>query len=392
MTQLHTSLDQHIHVRGHMPALDGLRGLAVIMVMLYHFSITGIKPDNLLETVYYGAVFTGWMGVDLFFVLSGFLISGILLDTRDTANYFRVFYARRFVRIFPLYYGFLAIVIFVLPLFPLPVSVVQELDTVRQGQVWLWLYISNVHTFLHGEKVAPGFGHFWSLAVEEHFYMVWPLVIWACPRGMLMRVCVILFLSSGVIRWLLLLGGWSDYVVHTFTLARLDQLAAGAWVACLLRGSLDHATVLRWCPGVLAASAMAAAVFILTPLGKQDFGMVLTHSILSATFCSLLLLAASSTPSSSRLGRLFHHPALRHLGTISYGLYVFHVPLRGLILRLVPKPIPILGTELLWQAGFILIAFFVSLACAELSWHLYEKHWLKLKRHMQYRTALNDVG
>src|SRR5690349_12365341 len=163
-----------------LPALDGLRGLAVLGVLIVHAKIllnTAPPFENALRTLSeFGAY-----GVDLFFVLSGFLITGILLDTRDSANYFRTFYARRFLRLFPIYYGYLLVIALVLPALHHAVRTSME----DYGGSWGW-YLAYLSNWKAGHGASdPFLGHFWSLAVEEQFYLLWPAMIFLVPRRML---------------------------------------------------------------------------------------------------------------------------------------------------------------------------------------------------------------
>src|SRR5688572_7114217 len=154
--------------RGHIPALDGLRGIAVLIVLGFH-----IFPNH---------VKFGWAGVDLFFVLSGFLITGILLESKGTPNYYRNYLAKRTLRIFPLYYFFLIVFFIVFPLVGYSDSI-YNYDYLSSTQSWYWLYIQNWRIFFDphypGEDIIS---HFWSLAIEEQFYIFWPLVIYLIPR------------------------------------------------------------------------------------------------------------------------------------------------------------------------------------------------------------------
>jgi peptidoglycan/LPS O-acetylase OafA/YrhL len=167
---------------GHLPALDGVRGLAILLVLLYHF-VAQTTATNRLEAAVNWALGYGFLGVDLFFVLSGFLITGILYDSRADPGYFRTFYMRRVLRIFPLYYAVLAVVFFGVSL--LPALRGSEIAGLREHQAWAWLYGINVYLSIQGGWVLSYIEHFWSLAVEEHFYFIWPLVVWllgARPR------------------------------------------------------------------------------------------------------------------------------------------------------------------------------------------------------------------
>src|SRR6186997_1549382 len=180
---------------GFIPALDGLRGIAIVLVMLHHF--TYLRPTSGIDALIGNVLFFGWTGVDLFFVLSGFLITGILLDTRNSRRYFTTFYARRTLRIFPLYYLILFIALVVLPKFP-------AVDRVLIGQDELidlppqwpyWLYLTNFSIadrgWVHG-WVDVG----WSLAIEEQFYLVWPLVIWLCPPRLVALLCAAILVAE----------------------------------------------------------------------------------------------------------------------------------------------------------------------------------------------------
>jgi len=150
--------------RRNLPGLDGVRGLAILAVMLTHISLQTIALNPMLR----GLFALGWSGVDLFFVLSGFLITGILLDTHQCANYFRSFYARRVLRIFPLYFGFLTVALLV---FPYVVS-----PEFMPAPSHRWMYVCYVANWLpHAQWHV--LTHFWSLCVEEQFYFIWPLVV-----------------------------------------------------------------------------------------------------------------------------------------------------------------------------------------------------------------------
>jgi peptidoglycan/LPS O-acetylase OafA/YrhL len=180
------------------PALDGIRGIAILCVMLYHFTFYGgIEPTLIVDKVYYHTALVGWFGVDLFFVLSGFLITGILYDTASAPQYFRNFYARRVLRIFPLYYGTLAVFFF---LIPLVIDISDTFEELLRDQLWYWSYLVNVQIALEYWPSFFALGHFWSLAVEEQFYLVWPLVVFFLKRRSLIAICVVCIVGAFLVR------------------------------------------------------------------------------------------------------------------------------------------------------------------------------------------------
>ena len=147
-----------------------MRGIAILMVMLGHFWL-GARPGDPAEQALYNFMQNGWIGVDLFFVLSGFLITGILLDAKGHDHYFRNFYARRALRIFPLYYGFLFLWFWVTPAL-ISLAPNGPFTQGRDAQLWFWTYMSNNLSIVPGAVVPRGLNHFWTLAVEEQFYLI----------------------------------------------------------------------------------------------------------------------------------------------------------------------------------------------------------------------------
>ena len=176
----------------HLYALDGVRGIAILLVLFCHFFFIS-TPSNLYEFVLQKLGDYGNLGVDLFFVLSGFLITGILMDTKGKENYFKNFIIRRSLRIFPLYYFVLIIIFLIMPLFSIFNGPL--MDRVLEGEVYAWTYTYN---FFIAEKQSwpPFIGHFWSLAVEEQFYLVWPLAVYLLSTEALKRFSWLLIFVS----------------------------------------------------------------------------------------------------------------------------------------------------------------------------------------------------
>ena len=176
---------------GHVPALDGVRGIAIAMVLLHHCGWPRVFGEG------------GWIGVDLFFVLSGYLITGILADTRESVGRGRSFYVRRALRIFPLYYAVLFALFVVAPIVH-PISWAQYRALVPE-QAWYWTYLSDWRmAFAHPPTVTL-LGHFWTLSIEEQFYWVWPVVIWSLTGRAAMRLCGGLLMAASILRVYLVL-------------------------------------------------------------------------------------------------------------------------------------------------------------------------------------------
>src|SRR5215470_771994 len=220
-----------IRIAGHLPGLDGVRGLAILMVMAVHF-VGDATPHNFGERLAVKLGSYGVLGVDLFFVLSGFLITGLLLDSKGDPHYFRNFYARRTLRIFPLYYMVLAVLFLVLPRL---VALPPPLEEARRHQAWLWTYTTNFYLAAKASWALTYVSHFWSLAIEEHFYLLWPLVVFSFRRETLERICLGVIGADLALRIGLLLGGVSELSVSVLTPCCIDTLCVGALLAAVAR-------------------------------------------------------------------------------------------------------------------------------------------------------------
>ena len=216
----------------HLPALDGLRGLAIVMVLFVHF-IGDLAPRTPVERGMVKLANYGIWGVDLFFVLSGFLITGILHDAKASPHYLRNFYVRRTLRIFPLYFGVLLLLFGVLPF--LPISYPAGLSEAARHQGWLWTYTCNVYLARAGSWALPYVSHFWSLAVEEHFYLLWPWVVLALRREALLGACAVGVVFALGLRVALSFAGAGEVALVVLTPCRLDALFIGAFLALAVR-------------------------------------------------------------------------------------------------------------------------------------------------------------
>ena len=367
---------------GHIPALDGVRGLAILAVLLFHFG-TPPNPKGPVDAAITWLLAYGALGVDLFFVLSGFLITGILYDTRTDPAYFRNFYMRRVLRIFPLYYGVLVIVFFVVP--AVPALHGSEIAGLRSQQAWAWLYGVNVYLAIHGGWVLSYLTHFWSLAVEEQFYLVWPLLIWllaARPR-LLLTFPLAAALAAFGSRIAASLMGVSLIATTVLTPFQLDSLAIGGFLAIYLRQPDGEARIRR----LIVPMALAGIAILLLQFGVRHFtehGSAL-QSLRSGAFRLLLaalLLKALVAPASSGWSRFFRSSPMTFLGKYSYGLYVYHhffsyyFAKHGTEIALAAA----IGSHVAALAIQAVGGMAASMAIAWLSYEYFEKYFLRLKR------------
>jgi peptidoglycan/LPS O-acetylase OafA/YrhL len=380
------TLDPQPGGRPHIPALDGLRGLAILLVLLVHFAPLDLASKSLFRRLVLRIAAAGWTGVDLFFVLSGFLITGILLDARSKPHYFRNFYARRTLRIFPLYYGTLAAIFLIAPFMR------QSHDPgwrqIVHSQGLLWTYLWNFHMARAGMTGATAYqpffvSPFWSLAVEEHFYLVWPaIVLVLSQRKLLVTACatVAVVLCLRIWAWH---AGFPDVAIYVATPFRLDGFACGAILAVLARrdGGLGRlvrpATAIALISGLLIMVGMAKGWDNETP-AVFTFGFTL----IAIFFSSLLVLVVTASPASV-LGHVFASRPMRFLGKYSYGLYIFHAVLLPVFWRhFTPNHLlPYMHCSYMTAVGLqILLSAGVSFALAWVSYNCYEKHFLNLKR------------
>jgi len=354
------------------PALDGVRGLAILLVLVAHYrDISGAGPlDRALRHV----TLLGYTGVDLFFVLSGFLITGILLDARGGRGFFRVFYARRALRILPLYYGIVAALVFVWPVIHRQTA---PMLAMLHNQGWYWAYAVNF-IWRDAGRTPYRTGHFWSLAVEEQFYIVWPFVVWWLDRSTLRRVCIACIVGAFLLRcW----GVSAGVDVFSYVPMRMDTLALGALLAIETRepaGLAALAPTARWLGPV---AGLLLAVTFLTG-GAWRYGMWV-HETIGYSASALAFAALVGAASTGWGAPVLTSRPLRFLGKYSYGIYVFHWPLLlflGPVYAIVNRIPLVAGSSVLRELAFLVVASTIAVGVALASWYLYESRWLALKR------------
>ncbi|MFL5619518.1 MAG: acyltransferase family protein [Gemmatimonadaceae bacterium] len=367
--------------RGHLAPLDGLRGLAILLVLLLHFTTDMELPAGSVAAGVRSVFQLGWIGVDLFFVLSGFLITGILVDNKGNGRYFSAFYARRALRILPIYLLAVFAAFHILPRF------FQDFDTGgARTEAAFWLFLTNFRELPY--QLARTVGHFWSLAIEEQFYLMWPLVVFLSSRAQARRIALVTMLLSPVLRYVALRAGVNGSSVYHFTPFRLDGLATGAFIALSMRDPVARAGLDRLSKiAGLAALAVAAVLYGPVPI-PEPFSTQLDFSVGFSALCigfgALLTRVVSEADSS--LTRVLSRRGLVTLGTYSYAMYLLHVPLLRVLSKLgLPPQWP--GSQrwpMLWLVGYTIVLGLLTLAGAIVSWHLCEKHFLALKRNFPY--------
>ena len=360
------------------------------MVMVFHF-VGNTIPTNGFERAIVGATNYGSYGVELFFILSGFLITGILYDAHDRPHPYRNFFMRRLLRIFPLYYGVLILVFFVAPLIPQLRGATLDYLLDRQG--WAWLYAVNVYIAKQGNWSFSYLDHFWSLAVEEQFYVIWPSVVILLarrPRTLLLVsiALAIVALLARLIGVVVGLSWWTTYVLLPF---RFDGLALGAFLAVAARQPEGLKRLVWLLPRVAAiAGALLATTFVwATPISHQGLEMVqLLRASLILTLLACLLVWTIVAPAQSSTSRFFSSRFMVYLGTYSYGIYVYHHFISYYLAsnRTELKLADWIGSHTAAVAVQATLGALASLAFAYVSYEIFEKRFLNLKRSFQMRS------
>ena len=371
------------------PELDGLRGIAVMLVLITHlFRID--TQHNFVERLAFEITRLGWSGVDLFFVLSGFLITGILLKTKTSPDYFRTFYLRRLLRIFPLCY--VSLLIFFFAFVPAMQARGEMLAYTPRESLWYFAYLSNWRQAF-GTDVVP-LVHFWSLAIEEQFYLVWPAVVFFTPVRRLPAVCLGLFVFSVMARNIAVSMDAPHSMRYMLTPFRMEGLALGS----MLSLPELHDCVRRWAKPVLLASAAGlVSMFVIAHGGSIHKPLVIrTGPTLTAVFYAALLgfalLSGRGEDSFSR--RILRLPLLTDFGKYSYALYVVHFPI---MLVLAPQIVELWKhfperTHILAPFACLFIGTVISYTIARISWVVIEEPLLRLKDRFEYSRPARQLG
>jgi peptidoglycan/LPS O-acetylase OafA/YrhL len=373
---------------GRIPELDGLRGLAILFVVLYHFvrspgTVAGGKFVSFLMSL----SSAGWVGVDLFFVLSGFLIGGILLDAHESPRYFRTFYLRRIHRIFPLYYLWIG-AYFVIAFTPLVRhAAMLAIEPARWTLIPIYGFFVQNLAWSHGMAFrTPWLSSLWSLALEEHFYLAMPFIIRFCTRRRLIQLLFFVVAMSPFIRATAFHYFSAEHVAIAYvpTPCRADALAMGvllavAWRTKRWKAWLQSHTGLLW--GIVAFLFVAVASLLLTGASAHGRGMAFWgFSCLDAFFSGMLLLVLLAP--GGIWGHICRWRILVSLGSISYCVYVIHYEVLAVAYRVFTPASGDIST--LAQTGAIFSAAAATWILAKLSWRLLESPMIRRGRRFSY--------
>jgi peptidoglycan/LPS O-acetylase OafA/YrhL len=355
-----------------------------------------VSLPQILERVIHAAVALSWTGVDLFFVLSGFLIGGILLDARGASNYFGVFYARRFFRIFPVYYAWLILYVLLL-------TVGRQFLRSHMGsgivpglgfETWShFLYLQN---FVAGGYVAIAewcVGATWSLAVEEQFYLIAPLAVRFLNRRTLSWAMIGTVLAAPLIRLFVRAEfPYGSDLAYTLMFCRADALALGILAALAVRDEkwrkmiLGNTRILKIASAILAVGMIGIWIWANNPrfLPAQSFG----YTWIAFFYASILLLAISIP--TGPIATICRSGFLRELGRVSYCMYIIHLPVQiGVSMLITHRPPELFNLR---DIAVLLAALGLTYGIARISWALFENPLLKIGHRWSYSDQANVLS
>jgi peptidoglycan/LPS O-acetylase OafA/YrhL len=399
-------------VPSRIPELDGLRGLALLCVLLYHyiFSVPHVRGFGL------GSLSLGMYSMDVFFVLSGFLIGGITLSTRQSPNYYKTFYARRAYRILPVYASFLALCAIIMWVGP---KLRPGSAAVFHADIPLWRYVPLIHNVYWSSHHPQDMAEFqlfammllWSLAVEEHFYLVVPFTVRRLSEATLIRLMIGLAAAAFIIRFLLaslmteplfaMRSGF--YAAYAWTPARVDGLALGVLIAIIyaqpsgsrLRQWFDRASIMLLAPFALltyimdrSTKGVHGSIFSATWNLTAPLTFCLTYSL--AVLTATCLIGVLTNQRVRILSRFFQLRFLVQLSRISFCVYIIHGLVNWSVHKIVLGSLPRFDS---WQAiSVTALGFSLTIGTAMLSWRFFEGPLLERARRMHGYRDLHGMS
>lgn len=363
--------------------LDGFRGIAILLVLANHF-LQEIPADHPAVSFLLKFLQGNW-GISLFLVLSGFLVTGILVDSRDKPNYLKNFYLGRALRILPLYFAVLLLVFEIIPEFVYPGD--RSVRRIMGHEAWMWTLSMNLPMatkeawLFHGSFL--NLTHLWSVSATEQFYLLWPVLILLIPRRHVAYLCILVIAGALATRCLMAAANYAPVALYTFTPCRADTFALGGLVAVLARrpGGLSALAT----PARLAAATLTAIFAVYAYFNGSvywhDRNVATLGYTLQAALCAAMIILVATLPDRALLHRLLTSRPLRFFGFYSFGIFVLHQ---------IPFPIPVqqswrgyfaalTGSTTAGWVLFALTATALSTLAAVASWHLFERHFIVLK-------------
>ncbi|GEM_PF-1162995 len=362
--------------------IDGLRALAIMLVMWWHSSIWAYEIsanplNDLFIDAYVLISILGSSGVTLFFIISGFLITGILIDTSSDPQCLRKFYIRRSLRVFPLYY--VALCLFLI----LSIIYIDEYE-ISFDSLAYFLYVQNwiaIFDFSYnpiGDDKNEFLEHFWSLAIEEQFYLVWPVFFLFMYKKFNSATIILSLLSiiffSALLRFnMVYMEGVSWAIPYTWTITRFDSLVMGGLLIYAVKKKYKIIDIIKKYSHMLMGLLLFSAIIIL--FRNEIFIVNVSYIVfLSGLFYVLLIIHLSGKSELSN--RLFNNRLVQNIAKVSYGLYIFHLPVMRILQDfLMPYELGF------WSNHFIILffGFFISFVISQLSYKYFENPILKLK-------------
>jgi peptidoglycan/LPS O-acetylase OafA/YrhL len=371
---------------GRIASLDGLRGIAILLVLMSHLVLSRIVPrqPRILMWGLGWVMRYGWSGVDLFFVLSGFLITGILLHSKGSAHYFKSFYMRRVLRIFPIYYLTLLTLLALEPLVAAGQPWLRALYPTPAGWLSHFLYYQNWWMPAHepGKRILS---NFWSLGVEEQFYLLWPAcVLLAAPRR-LKWICLGGSAFALTLRFAMASRGYSSDLILTSTATRADSLLIGAFLAIAVQDAVWLRRLKILCPYIFVSSFAFMAVighFGHEAWKRGYYTETIGYTCVACAYACVVFWAFLQNGTRTALDRVLNSSLLRIFGKYSYGLYVYHFAIFLVLTRMLSayswygkRFFP----SILTCAGFVGVTF----AAAAFSFHFIETPFLSMKKNFK---------
>lgn len=370
------------------PALDGLRGLAILSVLVWHYSNFYEPAAGSISASVLSLFKTTWSGVDLFFVLSGFLIGGILIDNRTAANLWETFYIRRALRILPLYF-----LVFFSFVFLVGLNV--TLPWLLSDSMPLWSYATFTQNFsmAYDSRFGANFlGPTWSLAVEEQFYLVAPFIVRFTSQRLLVPVLLLLIFASVAARIAMYHYLSAGHYLSTYVLApcRSDALLMGVLCATIVRSRIALEFIKRRIWGLRLATTCLLGVTIAF---SARYGSLYSkqmifggYTLLAALYSAILLSAV--VESKGPLIWLLTRQLLMKLGTIAFAVYLLHLIVLGLMFRLVLGTVPKIDTVA--DLGIVLVAAIATVIASQISWLAMERRLIRLGHQFSFTSPKTD--